>query len=88
MSPKIADPGDFQRLSSHTVSYTSPRLGRFLGNPLGLLLQRRHVAVVPGSVRLDGLLAIRRELRFPVARALALLVERVLLVLFVVDIRL
>lgn len=71
----------------HAVAHARARLGVLLGGPLGLLLQLGH-ALVGVAVRLDGLLAVGRELGLPVAGALPLLVEGVVLVLLVVGIRL
>jgi hypothetical protein len=59
-----------------------------LGRLLGSLLKVLDVLLRIGlrSVSLDGLLAVRGELRLPVAAALLLLLEGVLLVLLVVDV--
>jgi hypothetical protein len=59
-----------------------------LGRLLGSLLEVLDVLLRIGlrSVSLDGLLAVRGELGLPVAAALLLLLEGVLLVLFVVDV--
>lgn len=59
-------------------------LGRLLGSLLEVLDVLVRISL--GSISLDGLLAVRGELGLPVAAALLLLLEGVLLVLLVVDI--
>lgn len=76
-------PYSHNKLPLHAIAHTSPRLGLILRMSLRLLLHLRH-ARVARVVRLDGLLAVRRELRLPVALAGFLLVEGVLLVTVVV----
>lgn len=67
-----------------TVAHTRPLLPRFLGPPLGLLLQPLHgrLARLLGrhAVGLDALLADRRQLGLPVPLARLLLGQGVLLV--------
>lgn len=69
--------------SLHGVCTAGAALRLVLGVLLGALLQLGDV-LVRGAVGLDGLLAVRGELRLPVALARLLLGERVLLVLLVV----
>lgn len=66
------------------IAHAGARLGRILGVGLGALLHLRDIllgTLAVGSVRLDGLLAVRCQLRLPVALALLLLREQILLVL-------
>jgi hypothetical protein len=67
----------------HGVGSGGALLGLVLGVGLGALLQLGDV-LGAGAVGLDGLLAVRGELGFPVALAGLLLGEGVLLVLVVV----
>lgn len=69
--------------SLHGVCPAGAALGLFLSVLLGALLQLGDV-LVRGAVGLDGLLAVRGELRLPVALARLLLGKRVLLVLLVI----
>lgn len=69
--------------SLHGVCTAGAALRLVLGVLLGPLLQLGDV-LIWGAVGLDGLLAVRGELRLPVALACLLLGERVLLVLLVV----
>lgn len=74
----------FCGLHLQPVAHAGARLGRVLGMGLGTFLQLGDVlltAAALGPIRLDGLFAVRRELRLPVALALLLLREEVLLVL-------
>lgn len=65
------------------VSHTGAGLAGFLSSTLGPVLQGRYIlrSVAASAVRLDGLLAVGRELGLPVALARLLLRQRVLLVL-------
>jgi hypothetical protein len=71
-----------------SIPHTRPVLARLLGPALGLLLQPLHGRLArllrAGAVRPDALLADRGQLGLPVALALLLLGERVLLVALVV----
>lgn len=70
-------------LSLHGVCPAGAALALLLGVLLGALLQLGDV-LVRSAVGLDGLLAVRCQLGLPVALAVLLLGQRVLLVLFVV----
>lgn len=51
------------------VAHAGAGLAVLLGGVLGALLHGRHVLLAAVPVRLDGLLAVRRQLRLPVALA-------------------
>src|SRR6187551_2644636 len=74
--------------SEALVAHAGARLAALLGGLLGALLQLLDVILeaagalaASGAVGLDGLLAVRGQLRIPVALALLLLGQAVVLVL-------
>lgn len=81
------NPSHYSLTTPSRITLARTRLVLRLGRPLRLLLQLGRI-IRPSRplVRLDGLLAVRGELRLPVAGALLLLGEGVGLVLLVVDV--